>query len=119
MGGVYGCSAVNPDTGLPPQQLGPTAIRPLLTGNAEKQVRQMTIRQINGNGIRVFINALPRQTARLTITNCKGEIMKRLNVPDCARAVSVDCGGRWAPGWYIAEVAWKNGTQRTGFYIMR
>jgi hypothetical protein len=117
--GVYGCSLIKPDSGLPPQQLTGTGI--LGSGNgAEKNTNLgMAIRQQRSGEILVSLHRPSKYAAMLTILNSKGIVINRISVPKGSHRKICVPNTRLTPGLYFAEFVDNNSNIKTVFLVAR
>jgi hypothetical protein len=102
--GVKGCSLINPDTGLPPQQLQGTGIRTLRIDSEPNKNPGMFLRQGRNGEIRVWLNRRLENPGTLAIFNCRGIAVCRIIVSANVQSFSVAPDTRLSPGFYRVEI---------------
>jgi hypothetical protein len=117
--GVKGCSLINPDTGLPPQQLQGTGIRTLRIDSEPNKNPGMSIRQGRSGEIRVCLNRPFEKSATLAILNYRGIVVGRMRVSKNSKGFLLAPDIRLARGFYRVEMMGKKGSSGASFLIVK
>ena len=117
--GVKGCSLINPDTGLPPQQLQGTGIQILRINPETNKNLGMSIRQGRRDEIRVCLNRPLKKSATLAILNCRGIEVGRMRVSEKSKSFFLAPDIRLARGFYRVEMMGEKGSSGASFLIVR
>jgi hypothetical protein len=117
--GVKGCSLINPDTGLPPQQLGGTGIHVDRRNGIPTSGFTMTINQRKNGGILIHFSRPLGTAGELTVMNCRGEAVARMIIPSGARSCSVEPYLINTPGYYSAELKSSKCISGSSFLIVK